>query len=129
MTLAANPLLRAGAVRRLINVVMAQARQVGEDLAFEPNGESLWEEVESRLNDLGRLLIAVGAVSSDAGKNAFLARCGRTTMTQNDIDAGRTLVEIELVPAQPIVRIVVVLDLRDAARASVALDAATARAA
>lgn len=129
VTLAANPLLRAGAVRRLINVVMAQARQVGEDLAFEPNGESLWEEVESRLNDLGRLLIAVGAVSSDAGKNAFLARCGRTTMTQNDIDAGRTLVEIELVPAQPIVRIVVVLDLRDAARASVALDAATARAA
>jgi hypothetical protein len=129
VTLAANPLLRAGAVRRLINVVMAQARQVGEDLLFEPNGEALWAEIVSRLNDLGRLLIAVGAVSSDAGNGAFVARCGRMTMTQNDIDAGRTLVEIELVPAQPIVRIVVVLDLRDSARASVVIDAATAQAA
>ncbi|HTU67534.1 MAG TPA: hypothetical protein VMF52_16410 [Steroidobacteraceae bacterium] len=127
VTLAADPLLRAGAVRRLVNVVIAQARQIGEDLLFEPNGEALWEQIVSRLNDLGRLLVAVGAVSSDAGADAFVARCGRKTMTQNDIDAGRTLVEIELVPSQPIVRIVVVLDLRDASTASVT--DATARAA
>jgi hypothetical protein len=118
VTLAADPLFRAGAVRRLINVVIQQARAIGHDLVFDPNGEALWEEITDRLNDLGRLLISVGAVSSDAGRNAFVVRCGRSTMTQADIDAGRAIVEIEIVPAQPIVRIVVVLDMRDPARAA-----------
>ena len=118
VTLAADPLLRAASVRRLVNVVIAQARAVGADLVFEPNGEALWEQIVDRINDLGQLLIAVGAVSSDAGRDAFVVRCGRTTMTQSDIDAGRVIVEIALVPAQPIVRIVVVLDLRDASQAS-----------
>jgi uncharacterized protein len=118
VTLAADPTLRAGAVRRLVNVVIAQARFIGEDLVFEANGEGLWSRIVDRLNDLGRVLIAAGAVSSDAGRNAFVVRCGRTTMTQSDIDAGRAIVEIEIVPAQPIVRIVVVLDLRDSSRAA-----------
>jgi len=118
VTLAADPLFRAGAVRRLINVVIQQARAIGHDLVFDPNGEALWEEITDRLNDLGRLLISVGAVSSDAGRNAFVVRCGRSTMTQADIDAGRAIVEIEVVPAQPIVRIVVVLDMRDGASAA-----------
>jgi Bacteriophage tail sheath protein len=48
------------------------------------------------------------------GARAFVVRCGRDTMTQSDIDAGRLVAEIELVPAQPIVRILVVLALRDA---------------
>jgi len=40
-------------------------------------------------------------------------RCGRDTMTQADLDAGRLIAEIELAPAQPVLRIVVVLALRD----------------
>jgi uncharacterized protein len=129
VTLAADPLLRAGAVRRLVNVVIAQARFIGEDLVFEANGETLWSRIVDRLNDLGRVLIAAGAVSSDAGRNAFVVRCGRTTMTQTDIDAGRTIVEIEIVPAQPIARIVVVLDLRDSSRAEVRPTSSSAEAA
>jgi phage tail sheath protein FI len=53
-------------------------------------------------------------LSSDAGTRAFVVRCGRDTMTQNDVDAGRLIAEVELVPTQPITRIVVVLALRDA---------------
>lgn len=114
VTLARDPLLRPGSVRRLLNVVIAQARGIGEEVMFDPNGEALWSKVRARLSDLGRVLIAAGALSSDAGTRAFVVRCGRETMTQNDIDAGRLIAEVELVPAQPITRIVVVLAMRGA---------------
>jgi phage tail sheath protein FI len=104
---------RAGSVRRLINVVANAARRAGDDFAFEPSGEALWSQVRQRLDELGRQLLAAGALNPDNGP-AFAVRCGRDTMTQADIDNGRLIAEIELVPAQPIVRIVVVLALRDA---------------
>jgi hypothetical protein len=114
VTLAADPLLRPGSVRRLLNAVSAHARLIGAELAFDLNGEALWAQARMRLSDLGRALIAAGALSTDAGAAAFVVRCGRDTMTQNDIDAGRLIAEVELVPAQPITRILVVLALRDA---------------
>lgn len=114
VTCADDPLLRPGSVRRLMDVVMRAARTLGEEIAFDPNGEALWAQVRARLSDLGRLLLAAGALSTDAGARAFVVRCGRDTMTQNDIDAGRLIAEVEMVPAQPVARIVVVLALRDA---------------
>jgi hypothetical protein len=114
VTFATQAEWRPGSVRRLINVVINAARRAGEDYAFEPNGEALWAQLRQRLSELGRELLAAGALSSDAGARAFVVRCGRDTMTQADLDAGRLLAEIELAPAQPVLRIVVVLALRDA---------------
>lgn len=114
VTCAGDPLLRRGSVRRLMDVVLRAARTLGEEIAFDPNGEALWAHVRTRLSDLGRLLLAAGALSTDAGARAFVVRCGRDTMTQNDIDAGRLVAEVEMVPAQPVTRILVVLALRDA---------------
>lgn len=105
-------LWRAGSVRRLINVVANAARRAGDDFAFESSGEPLWGRVRQRLGDLGRELLAAGALSPDQGP-AFVVRCGRATMTQSDLDNGRLVAEIELVPAQPVLRILVVLALRD----------------
>ena len=70
------------------------------------------DESRQRLGDLGRELLAAGALSPDQGP-AFVVRCGRDTMTQADLDNGRLVAEIELVPAQPVLRILVVLALRD----------------
>lgn len=113
VTFTQQRLWRAGSVRRLINVVANAARRAGDDFAFEPGGEALWSDVRQRLGELGRELLAAGALNPDDGP-AFVVRCGRETMTQADIDNGRLIAEIEFVPAQPIVRIVVVLALRDA---------------
>jgi len=112
VTGARDPWLRQGAVRRLINVVLQAARQAGDELAFEPSGEVLWARVRERLSDLGRVLVEAGALSTDG--IPFVVRCGRDTMTQSDIDAGRLIAEMELLPAQPVQRIVVVLSLKDA---------------
>jgi hypothetical protein len=114
VTCAGDPLLRPGSVRRLVDVVLRAARTLGEEIAFDANGEALWAQVRTRLSDLGRLLLAAGALSTDAGSRAFVVRCGRETMAQNDIDAGRLIAEVEMVPAQPVTRIAVVLALRDA---------------
>lgn len=103
---------RQACVRRLINVVIQAARRAGDEFTFEPSGELLWSRVRDRLSDLMRVLLAAGALSTDGVP--FAVRCGRTTMRQNDLDAGRLIAEIDLLPAQPIQRIVVVLNLRDA---------------
>jgi hypothetical protein len=110
VTLSADARTRQAAVRRLINVVIQGARQAGDELAFDPNGEALWARVRERMTDLMRVLLSAGALSTDG--RPFEVRCGRDTMRQNDIDAGRLLAEIEIQPAQPIQRIVVVLNLR-----------------
>ena len=103
---------RLACVRRLLNVVIQAARRAGEEFAFEPSGELLWSRVRDRLSDLMRTLLAGGALSTDGVP--FAVRCGRDTMRQRDMDAGRLIAEIDLLPAQPIQRIVVVLNLRDA---------------
>ena len=103
---------RQAAVRRLLNVVVQSARQAGDEFAFEANGERLWSRVRERLSDLMRTLLGAGALATDGVP--FAVRCGRDTMQQNDIDAGRLIAQIELQPAQPVQRIVVVLNLRDA---------------
>lgn len=118
----ADPRTRQAAVRRLLNVVVQAARRAGDDFAFEPNGEHLWARVRNRLNDLMRALLSAGALSSDG--TPFDVRCGRDTMQPNDIDSGRLIVRIELQPAQPVQRIVVVLNLREAGTAPVFANAA-----
>lgn len=113
VTLSPSAALRPGSVRRLMGVVLRAARAAGEEFAFEANGEALWQRLRQRFSDLGRALLDAGALHSDAGREAFVVRCGRDTMRQNDLDAGRLIAEIELIPAQPITRIVVSLSLRD----------------
>lgn len=116
VTCSADPRTRQAAVRRLVNVVIQAARDIGNDLAFEPNGERLWARVRERLSDLMRVLLTAGALSTDG--TPFVVRCGRDTMQPADIDAGRLIAQIEIQPAQPIRRIVVLLNLRDAGPAS-----------
>ncbi|MGI9217393.1 MAG: phage tail sheath C-terminal domain-containing protein [Hydrogenophaga sp.] len=117
-----DPRTRQAAVRRLLNVVVQAAQRAGDDFAFEPNGEHLWARVRNRLNDLMRALLSAGALSSDG--TPFDVRCGRDTMQPSDIDSGRLIVRIELQPAQPVQRIVVVLNLREAGTAPVFANAA-----
>lgn len=117
-----DPRTRQACVRRLINVVIQASRDAGNDLSFEPNGERLWARVRERLSDLMRVLLTGGALSTDG--TPFVVRCGRDTMQQNDLDAGRLIAQIEIQPAQPIQRIVVVLNLRDAGPASAFASAA-----
>lgn len=113
VTAAAHDAWRPASVRRLIGVVLREARRLGDELAFEANGEALWRRLREQLGALGRALAGVGALAIEPGVASFVVRCGRDTMTQSDLDAGRVIAEIELLPARPLERIVVRLALRD----------------
>ena len=114
VTTAKDPSLEAASVCRLIAAIRRSARQIGEDLVFENSGENLWIEVEERLRILMMRFWQEGALGGATPSEAFTIRCNRTTMTQNDIDAGRLIASLGFLPAHPIRRITIDLQLATA---------------
>lgn len=106
---------RQAALGRMIALVVRAARTVGEDLVFESSGENLWSRVQSRLDEVLLRLLAAGALRGNA-RSAFQVRCDRSTMSQNDLDAGRVIAMVQLQAALPIDRITVALALEDGGR-------------
>lgn len=111
-TTAQDPVLRIGAVRRLLAQVMRHARRVGDDFVHEPSNEATWFRVSAALNALGERIKRAGAVDDTEG-DGWQVICDRRSMQQVDIDAGRLIAQINFRPALPIERIVVTLTLRD----------------
>ncbi len=52
-----------------------------------------------------------GAYGGNSASEAYQVRCDASTMSQNDIDNGRLIAEITVLPAASITRITVVLNL------------------
>lgn len=108
---------RAGGVSRLMASLLRTARRVGESQLFEPNGEALWTRIRRGLEDLLEDWRRAGALGGGSAREAYSVRCGRDTMSRNDLDNGRVRVEITVLPVAAVERITVVFDLaRDAAR-------------
>jgi len=68
---------------------------------FEPNGEPLWNAVRRSVSDFVFNEWSNGALQGSKPEQAFFVRCDRTTMTQDDIDNGRLIVEIGVAPVRP----------------------------
>ena len=85
---------RPASVNRLVSVICRASRRLGEELIFEPNGESLWSRLQSFLQELLTRLWTLNALEGKTAKDAFSVRCDRTTMTQNDLDNGRLVAEV-----------------------------------
>jgi len=103
---------RPANVNRIISMVMRITREAGEEYVFENNGEGLWAEITQRLNEVFRLLFDMGALRGKQAEDAFYVRCDRSTMTQQDLDTGRVVVEIHFDPAASIESIEVVLAMQ-----------------
>lgn len=105
---------RPGGVSRLMASLQRAARRVGEAQLFEASGELLWTRIRRSLEALLEDWRRAGALD---GREAYSVRCGRDTMSQNDLDNGRVRVEIVVQPVASVERITVVFDLAsDAAR-------------
>lgn len=103
---------RQAHVRRLLSAVIRAARRIGESNVFEASGAALWSALESQMRDMLRGLWRAGALAGAREADAYRVRCDRSTMSQNDLDNARVVVEIELMPAPAIERIVVSLALQ-----------------
>lgn len=113
VTTALQESYRPACINRLTAALVRAARRLGEELTFEASGERLWAQVRGGLERLLLGLLQAGALRGGSPAEAFRVRCDRSTMTQNDIDNGRVVVEVQFNPAAPIERITVVLALSE----------------
>jgi phage tail sheath protein FI len=88
-------------VRRLLMYLEQSIATGTRWVVFEPNAEPAWtrlrQEVENFLTTEWRL----GALPGTKPEQAFFVRCGRDTMTQDDIDNGRLIAEIGVATIKP----------------------------
>ena len=103
---------RPAGVSRLVGAILRAARACGEETVFEPNGERLWSQLRERLKTLLTQFLQEGALQGATPSEAFDVRCDGSTMTQNDLDAGRLIVVATVFPAASVERIVVTLNLQ-----------------
>lgn len=68
---------------------------------FEPNDERLWGKLRRQCQLFLYVLFQAGAFPGRTADEAFLVRCGRDTMTQEDIDTGRLTILIGIAPVRP----------------------------
>lgn len=104
---------RDAGVVRLLGQLLRTARQVGETLVFEPAGEALWARLQGRFEQVLTRYWQAGALRGASAAEAFDVRCDRSTMTQNDLDHGRVVVQLSFVPQAGIERIRVALALAE----------------
>ena len=102
---------RAGGVTRMMASLVRAARATGEAELFSGNGPALWTRVRRHLEALLIAYWREGGLDGETPDEAFEVRCDRSTMTQNDLDSGRLVARITVLPVAAVERITVVLAL------------------
>lgn len=118
VTTSSNEDYRQASVNRLVSLIVRAARRLGEDLVFENSGPRLWARVADRMGRLLEILLRNGALYKPVEGDAFRVECGRSTMTQNDIDNGRLIARVLFTPTSTLEQITVVLGLDKNGRAT-----------
>ncbi len=68
---------------------------------FEPNGEALWANVRSTVEDFLFNEFQSNHLLGSKPAEAYFVRCDRSTMTQNDLDNGRLVCLVGVAPLRP----------------------------
>ncbi|TJZ91292.1 phage tail sheath protein [Paracoccus gahaiensis] len=89
-------------VRRLL-LMIEQSLDIGLQWAvFEPNDKPLWDTVKQSVTGFLTTVWRSGALEGQKAEEAFFVNIGyNVTMTQDDIDNGRMIVEIGVAPVKP----------------------------
>ncbi len=89
-------------VRRLL-LFIEQSLDTGLQWAvFEPNDTPLWDTVKQSVTNFLTTVWRSGALEGTKQEEAFFVRIGfDLTMTQDDIDNGRLIVEVGVAPVKP----------------------------
>jgi hypothetical protein len=94
--------LRQLSVARLLTVIRLTLERQLAWLVFEPNGEQTWRFVQRTVSDYLERLHTAGALAGATPRESYFVRCGRDTMSANDLDNGRLLAEIGVAPSEPL---------------------------
>jgi phage tail sheath protein FI len=100
-TLSSDPEWKYLNVRRYFLYLERSIDKGTQWVVFEPNGERLWANVRTTVEDFLYNEWFNGHLLGSTPKVAFFVRCDRSTMTQNDLDNGRLVCEIGVAPLRP----------------------------
>ncbi|HEY0788056.1 MAG TPA: phage tail sheath subtilisin-like domain-containing protein, partial [Thermoanaerobaculia bacterium] len=88
-------------VRRYVAYLERSIERGTQWAVFEPNDEVLWKRIANAIADFLVTEWRRGGLLGDKPETAFFVRCDRSTMTQQDLDAGRLVVMIGVAPVRP----------------------------
>ncbi|HWV14439.1 MAG TPA: phage tail sheath subtilisin-like domain-containing protein [Cellvibrio sp.] len=100
-TLSSDPEWKYVNVRRYFLYLERSIEKSTQWVVFEPNGERLWANVRTTIEDFLYSEWFNGKLLGPTPKAAYFVRCDRSTMTQNDLDNGRLVCEIGVAPLKP----------------------------
>ena len=100
-TLSSDPEWKYINVRRYFLYLERSIEKSTQWVVFEPNGERLWANVRTTVEDFLYSEWFNGRLLGPTPKVAYFVRCDRSTMTQNDLDNGRLVCEIGVAPLKP----------------------------
>jgi phage tail sheath protein FI len=87
--------------RRLVHRIVRAIRRVAEPLVFDPNTQVLWFTVLRAVSGVLLEAFRSGFLQGERPDQAYRVRCDETTNTEDHIDAGEVVCEIEIAPAVP----------------------------
>ena len=88
-------------VRRLFLYLEKSIAEGTRWVVFEPGSEKLWGRVRATITEFLTRVWKDGALMGTKPEEAFLVKCDRTTMTQDDLDNGRLICVIGVAPVKP----------------------------
>lgn len=88
-------------VRRLFAFLEHSIDNGTQWVVFEPNNEALWARVTKTIESFLFGVWTTGAFIGTSPEQSFFVRCDRSTMTQDDLDNGRLICLIGIVPTKP----------------------------
>jgi uncharacterized protein len=100
-TTSSDPLWKYINVRRLYLYIAESIEEGTQWVVFEPNSERLWPRVRQTVTQFLTGVWRSGALMGITQAEAFFVKCDRGTMTQDDIDNGRLIIEIGFAPVKP----------------------------
>lgn len=100
-TFSRDPEWKYVSVRRLLTYLEHSLDEGTRWVVFEPNEERTWSRLRAQCENFLITSWRAGAFAGTTADDAFFVRCGRDTMTQNDIDQGRLIVLVGVAPLQP----------------------------
>ncbi len=100
-TLSSDPEWKYINIRRLLIYLEKSIQKGTQWAAFEPNNETTWAKARQSVTNFLTQTWSNGALMGTKPREAFFVKCDRTTMTQNDLDNNRLIIQVGVAPIKP----------------------------
>jgi uncharacterized protein len=88
-------------VRRLLLMIEESLEEALRWTVFEPNSQALWRDVDRTVRSLLEDLWRRGMLGGATADEAYLVRCDETTNSPSELEAGRLICSIGVLPPPP----------------------------